>query len=401
MKLIWKLFKKPISLSQIIGFILANIIGTTIILLSIQFYRDITPVLTGSDSFMSQNYIVVTKKVSTLGSISGSNNLFTEDEIEELKKQAFCNKLGSFTPSLFKVYAGLSLESKGIQFGTDMFFESVPDDFIDFPLNDWYFNPESEDRTIPIILPKNYLNLYNFGFAESRNLPKLSEGLIGLIQLDIQLTGNNQRDSFKGNIIGFSDRLNTILVPQQFIQWANERFSTEKTRNPSRIIIEVDQPSNPLIADYFQTKGYEAESGALDESKTTYFLKVLIGIVLFIGFLISLLALYILLLSIFLLIQKSTEKIRNLQLIGYTSTQLALPYQILMIVSNILVFAFSIGIMYGFRKLYISELQPLLPSLSKSFPMSIFIFAGLLLLAIIIINSILIKGRIKKIEKTV
>ncbi len=399
MKLIWKLFKKPISLSQIIGFILANIIGTTIILLSIQFYRDITPVLTGSDSFMGQNYMVVTKKVSTLGSISGSNNLFTKEEIKELKKQDFCNKVGVFTPSLFKVYAGLTLESKGIRFGTDMFFESVPDDFIDVPLNDWHFNPESEDRIIPIILPKNYLNLYNFGFAESRNLPKLSEGLIGMIQLDIQLTGNGQRDSFKGNIIGFSDRLNTILVPQQFMKWANEKFSTEKDRDPSRIIIEVDQPSNSLIADYFQTKGYEAESGALDESKTTYFLKVLIGIVLFIGLLISLLSLYILLLSIFLLIQKSTEKIKNLLLIGYTSTQLAIPYQILMIISNILVFAFSLGVMYNLRKLYITELEPILPTLSKSFPMDIIIIAGLLLLAIILINSILIKGRIKSIEK--
>ncbi len=400
MKLIWKLFKKPISLSQIIGFILANIIGTTIILLSIQFYKDIKPVLTGSDSFMSQNYIVITKKVSTLGSISGNKNLFTKEEIKELQKQEFCNKIGVFTPSLFKVYAGLSLESKGIRFGTDMFFESVPDDFIDVPLNDWVFNSESEDRIIPIILPKNYLNLYNFGFAESRNLPKLSEGLISMIQLDIQLTGNGQKDSFKGNIIGFSDRLNTILVPQQFMKWANEKFSTEKDRNPSRIIIEVDQASNPLIADYFQTKGYETESGALDESKTTYFLKALIGIVLFIGLLISLLSLYILLLSIFLLIQKNTEKIRNLQLIGYTTTQLAIPYQILMIVSNILVFTFSLGIMYCFRNLYIKELEPILPIALKSFPIDIFIVAVLLLLVIILINSILVKERIKKIEKT-
>lgn len=399
MKLIWKLFRKPISLSQIVGFMLANIIGTTIILLSLQFYRDITPVLTGSDSFMGQNYVVVTKKVSTLGSIAGKNNLFTQEEIKELKKQEFCNKVGLFTPSAFRVYAGLTLESRGIRFGTDMFFESVPDDFIDVPLNNWHFDSEAEDKTIPIILPRNYLNLYNFGFAESRNLPKLSEGLIGMIQLDVQITGNNRRESFKGNIIGFSDRLNTILVPQQFMEWANERFSAEKEKNPSRIIIEIDQPSNPAIADYFQTKGYEAESGALDESKTSYFLKVLVGIVLFIGLLISLLSLYILLLSIFLLIQKSTEKIRNLQLIGYTSTQLAIPHQILMTVSNMLVFTFSLGIMHSLRKLYITELEPILPALSKSFPISIFWLALLLLFAIILINCILIKRRIQKIER--
>lgn len=397
MKLIWKLLKKPISLSQIVGFILANIIGTTIILLSIQFYRDISPIFKGTDSFMSQNYIVATKKVSTLSSLSGKSNLFSSKEIAEIKKQDFCKTLGVFTPSQFKVYAGLSIESKGIRFGTDMFFESVPNNFIDVSLEEWNFNPEEENKVIPIILPRNYLNLYNFGFAESRNLPKLSEGMIGMVQLDVNLSGKEERESFKGQIVGFSDRLNTILVPQTFMEWANKKFGIEQDKAPSRIIIEVDQPSDPAIVDFFQQKGYEAESGALDESKTTYFLKMIFGVILFIGLLISLLSLYILLLSIFLLIQKSTEKLRNLQLIGYTPTQLAIPYQLLVAISNVLVFTLSLGIVCFLRNLYITELQPLLPNLKEGFSLTLCIIAIVLLLAIIIMNSLLINQRIKKI----
>lgn len=397
MKLIWKLLKKPISLSQIIGFILANIIGTTIILLSIQFYRDISPVLKGTDSFMSQNYIVATKKISTLSSLSGKSNLFSSKEIAELKKQDFCKSLGVFTPSQFKVYAGLSIESKGIRFGTDMFFESVPNHFIDVSLEEWQFNPTDENKIIPIILPRNYLNLYNFGFAESRNLPKLSEGMIGMVQLDVNLSGKEEYEAFKGQIIGFSDRLNTILVPQTFMEWANGKFSVEQHKDPSRIIIEVDQPSDPAIADFFQQKGYEAESGALDESKTTYFLKMIFGVVLFIGLLISILSLYILLLSIFLLIQKSTEKLRNLQLIGYKATQLAIPYQLLVAVSNVVVVFLSLGIVYFIRSLYITQLQPLLPNLKTEFSLTLCIIAFILLLLIVVMNSLLIKQRIKRI----
>lgn len=397
MKLIWKLLKKPISLSQIVGFILANIIGTTIILLSIQFFRDISPIFKGTDSFMSQNYIVATKKVSTLSSLSGKSNLFSSKEIAEIKKQDFCKGLGVFTPSQFKVYAGLAIESKGIRFGTDMFFESVPNNFIDVSLEEWNFNSENENKVIPIILPRNYLNLYNFGFAESRNLPKLSEGMIGMVQLDVNLSGKGMNEAFKGQIIGFSDRLNTILVPQTFMEWANEKFGIEQDKGPSRIIIEVDQPSDPAIADFFQQKGYEAESGALDESKTTYFLKMIFGVILFIGLLISLLSLYILLLSIFLLIQKSTEKLRNLQLIGYTPKQLSIPYQLLVAISNVLVFTLSLGIVYFLRNLYITELQPLLPNLKDGFSLTLCIIAIILLLAIIIMNSLLINQRIKKI----
>ena len=91
-----------------------------------------------------------------------------------------------------------------------MFFESVPDEFVDIKLDKWHFDEAT--HTIPIIIPRNYLNLYNFGFAQSRSLPKLSEGLMSLIQMDIMMRGNGRVEQYKGNIVGFSNRLNTILV---------------------------------------------------------------------------------------------------------------------------------------------------------------------------------------------
>lgn len=85
-----------------------------------------------------------------------------------------------------------------------MFFESVPDAFVDVSLDKWHFDEGTQ--TIPIIIPRNYLNLYNFGFAQSRNLPKLSEGVMGLIQMDINMRGNGRVEQYKGNIVGFSNR---------------------------------------------------------------------------------------------------------------------------------------------------------------------------------------------------
>ena len=73
-------------------------------------------------------------------------------------------------------------------------------------------------------LPRNYLNLYNFGFAQSRSLPQLSEGVMGMVNLDIRITGVGRTENFKGKIVGFSNRLNTILVPETFMTWANNEF---------------------------------------------------------------------------------------------------------------------------------------------------------------------------------
>ena len=77
----------------------------------------------------------------------------------------------------------------------------------------------------------------------------------------------------------------------------------------------IGNPADASIAKYFQQKGYETEDGKLDAGKTTYFLRLIVGIVLGVGLFISILSFYILMLSIFLLLQKNTTKLENLLLI--------------------------------------------------------------------------------------
>ena len=313
--LVWKLLRQHISIGQLAGFFLANLFGMMIVLLSVQFYKDIIPVFTEGDSFMKKDFIIATKKISTLGSFAGKNNTFSAEDIADLKKQSFTKTIGAFTPSQFKVSAGLGMQETGIHLSTDMFFESVPDEFVDIKLDKWHFDEAT--HTIPIIIPRNYLNLYNFGFAQSRSLPKLSEGLMSLIQMDIMMRGNGRVEQYKGNIVGFSNRLNTILVPQSFMEWANKNFAPNAEAQPARLIIEVSNPADSSIAGYFQKKGYETEDGKLDAGKTTYFLRLIVGIVLGVGLFISILSFYILMLSIFLLLQKNTTKLESLLLINF------------------------------------------------------------------------------------
>jgi len=76
---------------------------------------------------MKKDFIIATKKISALGSFAGKSNTFSAEEIADLKKQPFTKTIGAFTPSQFKVSAGLGMKEAGIHLSTDMFFESVPD----------------------------------------------------------------------------------------------------------------------------------------------------------------------------------------------------------------------------------------------------------------------------------
>lgn len=391
MKLIWKLLRHHISVAQLAGFFLANLCGMVIVLLGIQFYNDVLPIFTQSDSFLKKDYIVVSKKVSTLGSFLGRSNQFSNGDIEEVKEQPFTESVGPFTSSHFQVSAGLGIE--GIQMSTAMFFESVPDEFVDIETDKWRFTPG--DGTIPIIIPRNYLNLYNFGFAQSRSLPQISEGLMGTISLDIRIAGKGKRDNYKGRIVGFSNRLNTILVPDAFMKWANTQYAEGKQKGPSRLIIEVNNPTDERIARFFEDKGYETENDKLDNGKAAWFLKIIVGIVLSVGLLISILSLYILMLSIFLLLQKNTYKLENLLLIGYYTRKVAFPYQAMTVLLNGLVLVLSTAIVLLVRHVYSNLMDEMGLPIDTGAPW-LAIGAGIVLFLIVsAINTTLIYRKMK------
>ena len=393
--LVWKLLRQHISIGQLAGFFLANLFGMMIVLLSVQFYKDVIPVFTEGDSFMKKDFIIATKKISTLGSFAGKSNTFTAEDITDLKKQPFTKTIGAFTPSQFKVSAGLGMQEAGIHLSTDMFFESVPDEFVDIKLDKWHFDEST--HTIPIIIPRNYLNLYNFGFAQSRNLPKLSEGLMSLIQMDIMMRGNGRVEQYKGNIVGFSNRLNTILVPETFMTWANNEFAPGQKSEPSRLIVEVNNPTDDRIARFFKDKGYDTEDDKLDAGKTTWFLKVIIGIVLSVGLLISVLSFYILMLSIYLLLQKNTSKLENLLLIGYSPAKVALPYQMLTLALNAVVLFLSVGIVIYVRSNYMDMIGKLFPQLEEGNLGPALVIGVLLFVGVSLFNIVAVRRKVASI----
>ena len=396
MSLVWKLMSRHISMSQLVGFFFANLCGMVIVLLGIQFYQDVAPVFTEGDSFMKKDYLIVSKKVSTLGSFVGKSSTFSNSDIEEILDQPFTKEVGAFTPSQFKVSAGVGMEQIGLNMSTAMFFESVPDKYVDVNLDEWHFEPGQE--VVPIIIPRNYLNLYNFGFAQSRSLPQLSEGVMNLINLEVRISGEGRQNSYKGKIAGFSNRLNTILVPESFMVWANANYSDGSAyKEPSRLIVEVGNPTDDRIARFFKEHGYETEDDKLDAGKTTWFLKVVVGIVLAVGLLISILSFYILMLSIYLLLQKNSTKLENLLLIGYGPNRVALPYQILTIGLNACVLVLAIGVVLYVRTLYMDVVVQMFPSLGEGNVWLMMLIGILLFLGVSFFNVVAVKKKVASI----
>ena len=339
------LLKRNISKGQLTGYSIANLIGLTVILSGILFYCDSRHHQKTEDKYFSDDYIVVSKKVK---GINLEPVAFSEEEIEQISSQPWVKKLGRFTPADFSVNASINMGGKGMS--SYLFFESVPDYFFDVIPQDWNFEPGK--NFVPIVLNKDYLALYNFGFAIPQGLPQLSEEMIGTVPLKLLITGKNGRSEiFDAAVVGFSSRLNTIAVPQDFMDWANKRFGDNKNYETSRLIIKIDR-LNSDSEKYIEEKGYEIAGDKDGTSKVSEFLGIVSGVVTATGLVIALLALFILLLSIFLLLQKSRPMLTNLILLGYSPYQAARFYEIAVLIINSSITILSVGFTFICRLIW-------------------------------------------------
>ena len=356
MRLLWKLLRCHLSMAQLVGFSLAGLVGMTVVLGALQAYRDIRPIVDRPDSFLRGDYLVLSKRVNALNALGLGSSDFTPGELDDLRAQPFVREVGALTPADYRITGSVGMG--GVNLSTYLFFESVPDRFLDVEVADWNYEPGSRD--IPIIIPRNYVNLYNYGFAPSQGLPQISEGIFRRVSLGIDIAGNGRSEQFRGRIVGLSNRLNTILVPDAFIRWSNERFGTRTgERHPARVIVETDRPVDAAVSEYLARKGYEAEGDRRDDGKATRFLQLAASGVAGVGLAFSGMSFYILLLSIFLLLQKNSDKLENLLLLGYAPARVARPYRLLTFGLNFGVLAAALLAVWLLRLAYLPSLTAL------------------------------------------
>jgi hypothetical protein len=402
MRLIWKLLRQHISVLQLAGFFLANLVGVSIILCGVQIYNDLKPVISGDNSIVSNDYIVISKRISTDNMLVRDATMFSREEIEDLKAQPFVERVGEFSSAQFKVSGSLQM----LNAYTMMFFESVPDSFIDVKSDKWHFTPG--DTTIPIIIPRAYLNLYNFGFSMSRaGLPQLSEDFLKDLPIQITIRANNGSViNYESYIVGYSHRINTILVPESFLNWANREygyassaFNSNTPQGPSRLIFETNNPSDTEIGKYLEKRGYTTENNDSATSKMNYLLNVAMVVIVTIGAIFSILSLAILTLSIYLLLQKNTTKLGNLVLAGYTPHMVAAPYKLLTILLNLAVTAGALVATFAVRSYYLGKLSEVFGQNFVGTTSNTLIVAVAITLAVILFNVLIIQRKVDAISR--
>jgi len=376
-----KIFSKMIRPWQILLLLFGSFLGLLIFWVSIQFYFDVSDALKKNDEIFGGQFLVLNKTVSVLHTLGIPSSGFSSEEIDEIKGLEGIQSVGGFTANTFSAMVGANMGQSGVGFKTQIFFEAVPNEFIDLKPSGWHWR--EEDDEVPIVLPADYLALYNFGFAPGQDLPQISEGLAQMTVFEMDISGNGAQKKLKGRIAGFSDRINTILVPQSFIDYGNKYFGSGEQKKPSRLIIRTDDVT--ALEALMTNNGYETNREKMQAGREQTIAKNIILIAIALGLIIVLLSLGTFLQFNDLLIARSEFEIKTLAYLGYGHKKIAgiIFYQVLVFILPSMLLALIVG---AYIRWALLKLLAALFVKSKFYPTqeSCLVFVGLLFIYLVV-----------------
>lgn len=298
-------------------------IGLCIMMLGVQLWVDVRALMQEKE-MLGRDFVVISKKITLLHTMAPR---FSESEIRDLNSLKSVNDVGLFTPSRFKASMSMNAQLGGFGgqlFKSDIFFEAVPDRFVDIEGSLWQWKPG--DKTIPVIVPSSFIKQYNHAFASGQNMPVIPENLLKSIAFELEISGNEKTDRFKGVIAGFSNRIQAILVPENFMRYANDRYASRGKAEPTRLILHAKNPAAPELLNHLKTKEFETAEEKIKEGKTRLLLELIMLLMAFLGGFIVALSMLGFLQYNQLLAFRSAYEIQTLHRLGYTAKNMILPY---------------------------------------------------------------------------
>jgi len=299
---------------------LAYFTGLFILLLSTEGYQRFHSYFENAGE--NQNsFLIINKGVNAIQSFGSKyRSAFSEEEVEYIKKQPFVLDLGAFSNSTFRISSNLA---ERLSIYTDLFFEAVPDRFLDTIPPGW--NWEEGSDFIPVIINREWLNLYNFNVSLMYGLPQISEEMLSKWTLDVIISGNGQSRHYRSRILAFSDRIPSVTVPESFLRYANQKYG-RGTPSPARLILRVRDMADPQLLSFLKEQGYRYRQEKAISSGFRTLAAALLIIVSLLGLLFVLFAFTIVLTTMELAISEISGKLRLLIHLGYKPSGLARMY---------------------------------------------------------------------------
>lgn len=297
---------------QLIIAVVGAFLGMTFLITSIHYLIKVNDFGKGAE-ILGPNTVIVQKKVSSFNTLNLAKTDFSLSEIEEMKKKPFILDVQPVESNNFNITIETADPSVP-RFRGDIFIQTLDPDILDVKSKE--FRWQQGDTLVPILMPRDLLVMMNM-FMVSKGMPQISDELAKDIHFKFCMKTDTVKEYISCRIIGFSNDVPSVLVPQNFMNWANNRFAPDAEQKISQIIISGKENEFGLVEQMLQERHLESKNAQVAIGRLKSTVGTLILVVLGISIIAVFLSGLVLIQYLQLLLSKNLYEVRTLMRLGH------------------------------------------------------------------------------------
>lgn len=297
---------------QLIIAVVGAFLGMTFLITSIHYLIKVNDFGKGAE-ILGPNTVIVQKKVSSFNTLNLAKTDFSLSEIEEMKKKPFILDVQPVESNNFNITIETADPSVP-RFRGDIFIQTLDPDILDVKSKE--FRWKQGDTLVPILMPRDLLVMMNM-FMVSKGMPQISDELAKDIHFKFCMKTDTVKEYISCRIIGFSNDVPSVLVPQNFMNWANNRFAPDAEQKISQIIISGKENEFGLVEQMLQERHLESKNAQVAIGRLKSTVGTLILVVLGISIIAVFLSGLVLIQYLQLLLSKNLYEVRTLMRLGH------------------------------------------------------------------------------------
>lgn len=312
-----KLLFKNQNRKQLIIAMTGSILGITFLITSIHFLIQVNNFGKGTE-ILGPNTIIVQKKVSNSSTLGLSSTTFSEREIKKLKEEKFIEDVRPVISNNFDVSFQTN-DPMVPYFRSDVFIQTIDPEFLDIKPDNWKWN--EGDTIVPIIMPREFLVMLNT-FMSAQGIPQVSDDLAKKINFKFTLSSDAGKEWVNAKIIGFTNEVSALLVPENFMDYGNSKYGKETELKITQLMISGKESEFGKVEEMINKRGLESKNAQMMVGR----LKSIIGTLFLVVMAISIIAVFVsglvLIQYLQLLMSKNAYEVRTLMRIGYDPNEI-------------------------------------------------------------------------------
>lgn len=307
-----KLLFKNQSRLQLIIAVFGSILGVVFLITSIHYLIRVNEFGEGAE-ILGPNTLIVQKKVSNSSTLGLSKTDFSDRELEKIKAEPFIEDVQPVVSNNFDI-SFETADPMVPRFRSDVFIQTIDPEFMDVQPENWDW--KEGDEFVPMIMPRDFFVMMNT-FMSASGIPQVSDDLVMSIKCKFTLWNDKDKEWVDCRIVGFTNEVSSILVPQSFMEYGNKKYSDGSKQKVTQVMISGKESEFGRVEELLSERGLESKSSQMVVGRLKSIVGTLFGVVLSISIMALILSMLVLIQYMQLLISKNAYEVRTLLRIGY------------------------------------------------------------------------------------